>query len=72
MTQVNPVIHTIPATEEGITIEIQRSCEVEVDEQWSYVGKKSEQRWLWYAIDQPLKSCLLMCLVDVQTMFSHS
>jgi IS1 family transposase len=22
-----------------------------MDEQWSYVGKKSEQRGLWYAID---------------------
>lgn len=21
----------------------------EIDEQWSYVGKKSQQRWLWYA-----------------------
>jgi IS1 family transposase len=20
-----------------------------MDEQWSYVGKKSEHRWLWYA-----------------------
>jgi insertion element IS1 protein InsB len=25
--------------------------EAEVDELWSYVGKKHEQRWLWHAID---------------------
>lgn len=23
----------------------------QLDEQWSYVGKKSNQRWLWYAIE---------------------
>jgi insertion element IS1 protein InsB len=25
--------------------------EVEVDEMWSFVGKKTQQRWLWHAID---------------------
>ncbi len=25
--------------------------EVEVDEMWSYVQRKKEQRWLWHAID---------------------
>ena len=25
--------------------------DVEADEQWSYVGNKDNQRWLWYAID---------------------
>ena len=25
--------------------------EVEADEQWSYVGDKSNQRWLWHAVD---------------------
>lgn len=25
--------------------------EVELDEMWSFVGKKSNQRWLWHAID---------------------
>jgi insertion element IS1 protein InsB len=25
--------------------------EVEVDEMWSYVGKKTTPRWLWHAID---------------------
>ena len=30
---------------------IQVCDEAECDEQWSYVGKKEQQRWLWYAID---------------------
>ncbi len=25
--------------------------EAEIDEQWSFVGKKSNQRWMWHAID---------------------
>ncbi len=29
-----------------------------MDEQWSYVGKKSEQRWLWYAIDHATSTIL--------------
>jgi insertion element IS1 protein InsB len=28
------------------------ACEqAEMDEQWSYVGIKSNQRWLWYTVD---------------------
>ena len=30
---------------------IQRVEEAEVDEMWSYMGKKREPRWLWPAID---------------------
>lgn len=29
-----------------------------MDEQWSFVGNKSEQRWLWYAIDHATKVVL--------------
>ena len=25
--------------------------DAELDEQWSYIGNKSNQRWLWFAID---------------------
>jgi insertion element IS1 protein InsB len=32
--------------------------EAEVDEQWSYVGKKSNQRWLWYAVDHASNTVL--------------
>ena len=28
-----------------------RGLSSELDEMWSYVGKKAHQRWLWYAID---------------------
>ncbi len=33
-------------------VTIGRVDEAEVDEMWSFVGKKQEQRWLWHAIDQ--------------------
>lgn len=32
--------------------------EAELDEQWSYVGKKSNPRWLWYAIDHATNTVL--------------
>jgi len=31
---------------------------VQADEQWSYVGNKKNQRWLWYAIDA-VSGCVL-------------
>ncbi len=31
---------------------LELACEeAETDEQWPYVGNKSNQRWLWYAVD---------------------
>ena len=44
--QVNPKLSELSA--DG---ELEAACEVEMDEQWSYVGNKSTQRWLWYAVD---------------------
>ena len=32
--------------------------EAEIDEQWSFVSKKSNQRWLWYAIDHATNTVL--------------
>ena len=32
--------------------------EAEIDEQWSYVFKKSNQRWLWYAVDHATNTAL--------------
>lgn len=32
-------------------VDIVKVEEVELDEMWSFVGKKSNQRWLWHAID---------------------
>ena len=34
-----------------IAVNIQRAGEAEMDEMWSFVGKKGNQRWLWHAID---------------------
>ena len=41
----------------GLEVEVAIRCgvdseiEVEADEQWSYVLRKANQQWLWYAID---------------------
>jgi insertion element IS1 protein InsB len=32
-------------------LEGRRGLRSELDEMWSYVGKKANQRWLWHAID---------------------
>jgi insertion element IS1 protein InsB len=34
-----------------VTVVIRLAEEAEVDERWSFVGKKREPRWLWHAID---------------------
>jgi insertion element IS1 protein InsB len=34
-----------------VDVMISRANEAEVDEMWSFVGKKQDQRWLWHAID---------------------
>jgi insertion element IS1 protein InsB len=34
-----------------VAVDILRAGEAEVDEMWSFVGKKQDQRWLWHAID---------------------
>ena len=36
---------------EEVTVVIRLADEAEVDEMWSYVGRKKDQRWLWHAID---------------------
>ena len=36
--------------------------EAELDEQWSYVGNKSNQRWLWYAVDHVSNTVLAYTL----------
>lgn len=32
-----------------------RITDLEIDEMWSFVGKKTNQRWLWYAFDPARK-----------------
>jgi insertion element IS1 protein InsB len=34
-----------------VEVSISRVEAAEVDEMWSYVGKKKEPRWLWHALD---------------------
>jgi len=34
-----------------VEVVLQRVDEAEVDEMWSFVGKKQEPRWLWHALD---------------------
>ena len=36
-----------------ISVELHQVAEAEIDEMWSVVGKKTQQRWLWPAIDHP-------------------
>jgi len=44
-------------------IRIELVCkEAELDEQWSFVKKKSNQRWLWYAIDHATNTVLAYVL----------
>ena len=38
------------------------SLDVEMDEMWSYVGSKANQRWLWHAIDQSTGTVLAYVL----------
>jgi insertion element IS1 protein InsB len=44
-----PLLNTLHSDE--VDVVIQRADEAEVDEMWSFVGKKTAQRWLWHAID---------------------
>jgi IS1 family transposase/transposase-like protein len=56
--QVNPLFHTLCA-ENPLEVRIQLVCdEAELDEQWSFVGKKSNQRWLWHAVDHATNTVL--------------
>jgi insertion element IS1 protein InsB len=36
---------------EEVEVVIWIADEAEIDETWSYVGRKKDQRWLWHAID---------------------
>jgi insertion element IS1 protein InsB len=44
--QVEVVIEQVEVNQERMVVES------ELDEMWSYVGKKTNPRWLWHAIDQ--------------------
>jgi insertion element IS1 protein InsB len=55
--QVNP--RYLQCTGKPLEVRLELACqEVELDEQWSYVGNKSNQRWLWYAVDHATNTVL--------------
>jgi insertion element IS1 protein InsB len=41
-----------------LDIIIRQVEDAEVDEMWSFVGSKRQQRWLWHAIDHQTGSVL--------------
>lgn len=56
--QVNPRIFELSASGE-LSVRLEEAGrEAELDEQWSYVGNKSNQRWLWYAVDHATNTVL--------------
>jgi len=51
---VNPIFQ-IPTADARIELVCE---EAEIDEQWSFVEKKANQRWTWYAIDHSTNTIL--------------
>jgi insertion element IS1 protein InsB len=47
-----------------INVVIERVEDSELDEMWSYVGNKKNQRWLWHAIDHITGEILAYVLGD--------
>ncbi len=45
----HPLIERLPPSQ--VEVVLQRVDAAEVDEMWSFVGKKKEPRWLWHALD---------------------
>ncbi len=55
---MNPLFLTMN-TDVSLEVRLERVCEeAELDEQWSFVGKKSNQRWLWHAVDHATNTVL--------------
>ena len=47
------------STETPLDVRLERVCDAaELDEQWSFVGNKSNQRWLWHAVDHATNTVL--------------
>jgi insertion element IS1 protein InsB len=66
-----------------LAVDICRIEEAEMDEMWSFVGSKKQQRWLWQAIDHatgavlayvlaPHQDCALQLLMNLLTPFGIS
>ncbi len=64
MAQVNqPLLEQIERPEE-VEVVVQRVEAAEMDEMWSYVGNKNQERWLWHAIDHASGKVLAYVLAD--------
>jgi IS1 family transposase len=47
----------------NLAVRVELACdEAEMDEQWSLVGNKSNQRWLWYGVDHATNTVLAYVL----------
>ena len=56
--QVNPKLNSLQLGADT-SVHIGLACEeAGMDEQWSFVSKKSNQRWLWYAVDHATNTVL--------------
>jgi len=80
LTQVNPVLFEQATQEEGVEVIVQRVDAAEMDEMWSFVGNKKQQRWLWHAIEHvsgqvlvyvlaPHTDAALQALMQLLTLF---
>ena len=49
---------------DGIVVDVHRVEDAELDEMWSYVGNKGNQRWLWHAIDHATGKVLAYAFGD--------
>ena len=49
---MNPYIIDMAEHNQLKRLEVELYYTAEMDEVWSYVGKKSNQRWTWYAMDK--------------------
>ena len=55
--QVNPKLCELSG-DGRLEVRLEAAYEVEMDEQWSYVGSKANQRWLWFAVDHATNTVL--------------
>jgi IS1 family transposase/transposase-like protein len=61
LVQVNQAfLERILAKNPGCEVEI--FCACELDEQWSFIQNKGEQRWLWHAVDRTTNTVLAYVL----------
>ncbi|MEP1079844.1 IS1 family transposase [Leptolyngbya sp. FACHB-16] len=65
---VNEAVLDRLAQHENLEVVVQQAGEAEMDEMWSFVGNKKQERWLWHAINHQTGEILAYVLaphVDV-------